>query len=58
MSFRAYKELIIVPPGNTRAVFGTLVLNDSSKPMYIRVRSKSFTVSDRRPAAYGVKRVR
>lgn len=54
--FRAAQELIILPPGNTRAVFGTLVLNDTDKPMYIRVRAKSFTVSDRRPATYGVRK--
>lgn len=52
------RRVILLLPGDGSDLFGTHVLNLKEKPMYIRVGKKSFTVSDRRPASYGVKRAK
>jgi len=51
------REIIKLKPAECVTVFGTLILNQHKhKPMYVRLGRKSVTVSDRKPAAYGVKK--
>lgn len=36
---------------------GVTIINGNEKPIFIRERLQSVTVSDRKPAAYGVKKI-
>lgn len=52
------KQIVKVEPGGgCVSVLGLRIYNpDNVKPMYVRIGKRSITVSDRRPAPYGVKR--
>lgn len=59
------RTMIILHPGSefhifdsgTPALTGLTIANRGKKPLYIRLRPKSITISDRKLANYGVKKI-
>lgn len=50
------RRVIKLLPGERTHQLGIFFLNESHKPMYIRVGKRSLSVSDRTAAAYGVRK--
>lgn len=57
MAHRSATLCLEIPPGELRTihVYGSpaTIRNEGTKPLYARLRARSFSVNDRRPAAYG-----